>query len=217
MSRRICTCLPEHSLLAYIHGRRWGFRPQFSPLSPLATSVMSDLTNKCMWWVPKSYVPTIYWPRHEKTCLRGIQQNKFQTSLLSYTDYLENWNITCSKCINATFRKANNKGADQTARMRRLVCACVVRKPPKTVFSRVETQLLSYFLIILPPGYIWKRLKVLTQKTVRSNCQASLCWTQYSSNTQKKDTDTATRLFYHTGQLDRTVLVSENLVNIEAA
>ena len=28
----------------------------------------------------------------------------------------------------------NNKGADQTARMRRLVCTCVVRKPPKTGF-----------------------------------------------------------------------------------
>ena len=28
----------------------------------------------------------------------------------------------------------NNKGADQIARMRRLVCACVVRKPPKTGF-----------------------------------------------------------------------------------
>ena len=33
-----------------------------------------------------------------------------------------------------TFQKANNTGADQTARMRRLVCACVVRKPPKTGF-----------------------------------------------------------------------------------
>ena len=30
--------------------------------------------------------------------------------------------------------KVNNKGADQTARMRRLVCPCVVRKPPKTGF-----------------------------------------------------------------------------------
>ena len=29
---------------------------------------------------------------------------------------------------------SNNKGADQTAQMRRLVCACVVRKPPKTGF-----------------------------------------------------------------------------------
>ena len=32
------------------------------------------------------------------------------------------------------FPKANNKGADQTVRMRRLVCACVVRQPPKTGF-----------------------------------------------------------------------------------
>ena len=37
-------------------------------------------------------------------------------------------------------KKANNKGADQTARMRRLVCACVVRKLPKDRFSRVEAQ-----------------------------------------------------------------------------
>ena len=31
-------------------------------------------------------------------------------------------------------KKANNKGADQTVQMCRLVCACVVRKPPKTGF-----------------------------------------------------------------------------------
>ena len=31
-----------------------------------------------------------------------------------------------------TFQKANNKGADQTAWMRRLICALVVRQPPKT-------------------------------------------------------------------------------------
>ena len=39
-----------------------------------------------------------------------------------------------------TFQKANNKGTDQTARMCRLVCACVVRSPPKTGFL-VEAQL----------------------------------------------------------------------------
>ena len=33
-----------------------------------------------------------------------------------------------------TFQNANNKGADQTARMRRLVCSFVVRKPPKKVY-----------------------------------------------------------------------------------
>ena len=32
------------------------------------------------------------------------------------------------------FQNAKNKGADQSASMRRLVCAFVVRKPPKTGF-----------------------------------------------------------------------------------
>ena len=32
------------------------------------------------------------------------------------------------------FQKANNKGADQTVWMHRLVCACVVPQPPKTGF-----------------------------------------------------------------------------------
>ena len=40
----------------------------------------------------------------------------------------------CSKLRYGTFQNGNNKGAGQTARMRRLVCACVVRKPPKTGF-----------------------------------------------------------------------------------
>ena len=35
-----------------------------------------------------------------------------------------------------TFQKANNKGADQTVQMHRLVCACVVRKPRRQVFLR---------------------------------------------------------------------------------
>ena len=43
-------------------------------------------------------------------------------------------NFTCSKLTYDTFQKANNKGADQTARMCRLVCACVDRKSLKTGF-----------------------------------------------------------------------------------
>ena len=43
-------------------------------------------------------------------------------------------NFTSSKFTYGTFQKANNKGADQTARMRRLVCVCVVREHPKTGF-----------------------------------------------------------------------------------
>ena len=69
-----------------------------------------------------------------KPVFGGFRQSEFQTSLLSYSNYLESWNFTCSKFTYDNFQKANNNGADQTARMRRLVCACVVRKPPKTGF-----------------------------------------------------------------------------------
>ena len=43
-------------------------------------------------------------------------------------------NFARSKFRYHTFLKANNNGADQSARMRRLVCAFIVRKHPKTVF-----------------------------------------------------------------------------------
>ena len=46
---------------------------------------------------------------------------KFQISLVASLHY-------------DTFHIENNKGADQTARMRMPVCACVVRKPTKTGF-----------------------------------------------------------------------------------
>ena len=55
-----------------------------------------------------------------------------QTSLLSYRKQLENEISLVASYV--TFQNANNQGADQTARMRRLVCACVVSKPPKTGF-----------------------------------------------------------------------------------
>ena len=57
--------------------------------------------------------------------------------------YLENLNFTCSKFTYETFQKANNKGADQTARISSLVFACVIRKPLKTGFlaTRRKTDL----------------------------------------------------------------------------
>ena len=86
-----------------------------------------------MWIV--SY-PSPFGPHPKKTYryLQGFRKSEFQTSLLSYTDWLENWNFTCSKFTYDTFHKANNKGADQTAQMCRLVCSCVVRKPLTTGF-----------------------------------------------------------------------------------
>ena len=55
-----------------------------------------------------------------------------KTSRLSYRDWLENQNFICSQSRYNTFQKANNKGIDQTAGMRRLVTAFVVRKMLKT-------------------------------------------------------------------------------------
>ena len=64
-----------------------------------------------------------------------ILSSGFRTKWHSgFRDYLENWNFTHSKFTYETFQKAKNKGADQTARMYRLVCACVVCKPSKTGF-----------------------------------------------------------------------------------
>ena len=59
-----------------------------------------------------------------------------KASLLSYRDYLENWNFTCIKFTYGTFQKMNNKDADQTVRMCRLVCPFVVCEPWRQVFSR---------------------------------------------------------------------------------
>ena len=44
-------------------------------------------------------------PHRDKTCLRSFWKSKFQTSLLSYTDWLENWNFACRKLTSSTFQK----------------------------------------------------------------------------------------------------------------
>ena len=61
------------------------------------------------------------------------------------------WNFTRIKLTYDTFHKTNNKDADQSARMRRLVCACVGRKPPKTGFLTLRPILaIAYSAIALP-------------------------------------------------------------------
>ena len=94
-----------------------------------------------------AYLFLTYGHRPKKTCLRVSikRQNEFQTGLLSYRDYLENCNFTYSKVNYGTFQKANNKGADQTVHMRRLVCACVVYKPPQTGFLTSRPNYVSEF------------------------------------------------------------------------
>ena len=46
-----------------------------------------------------------------------------------------------------TFQLANNKGADQTVRMSRLVCAFVVHKAPKTGFLATKSILYLTLLV----------------------------------------------------------------------
>ena len=50
------------------------------------------------------------------------------------------------------FQKVNNKGADQTARMRRLVCVFVVRIQQSQVISRRGPQSLGPLMCKTIPG-----------------------------------------------------------------
>ena len=50
-----------------------------------------------------------------------------------------------SVCVCGIARQLNKKGADQTAWMRRLVCAFVVRNPPKPGCTRVK----AHFMVNL--------------------------------------------------------------------
>ena len=113
-------------------------------------------------------------PRRDKTFLQGFSQSEFQTSIFGYRDKLENWNFTCRKFTYGTFQKANNKGADQTARMRRLVCACVVRKVPKTGHEAIKLEFilkLDWFPSLIKRhfrcAYNWQAIKGENQSILK--------------------------------------------------
>ena len=116
--------LTPNSMLGYMLGS-WNVAHCFQSLWP-SPQFLKNCTH--------SINPISFGPRRERACLRGFRQCEFQTSLLSYRDQLENLNSTSVMCTYITFQKPNSKGADQSARMRRLVCVFVVRKPPKTGF-----------------------------------------------------------------------------------
>ena len=61
----------------------------------------------------------------DKECFKPVSSAK-ETSLKI--------EISPAASLHIILSKKQKKGADQTARMRRLVCACVVHKPPKTGF-----------------------------------------------------------------------------------
>ena len=81
-----------------------------------------------------------YGPRCEKNCFRGwggggcFDKECFK-SVSSAKETSLKIEISPAASLHMILsKKQKKKGADQTARMRRLVCACVVHKPPKTGF-----------------------------------------------------------------------------------
>ena len=84
-----------------------------------------------------------YGPRCEKNCFRGwggggggegcFDKECFKP-VSSVKETSLKIEISPAASLHMILSKKQKKGADQTARMRRLVCACVVHKPPKTGF-----------------------------------------------------------------------------------
>ena len=87
----------------------------------------------------------LYGMWRQRTCLQGFWQSEITTSLLSYRDYLENWNFVHNKLRHDTFQEANNKDPDHSAWMHRLVCAFDIRKP-KEGFSSVEAYIMNVLI-----------------------------------------------------------------------
>ena len=83
-----------------------------------------------------------YGPRCEKNCFRwwggggggGCFDKECFKPVSSAKETSLKIEISPAASLHMILSKKQKKGADQTARMRRLVCACVVHKPPKTGF-----------------------------------------------------------------------------------
>ena len=65
----------------------------------------------------------------------GVLTNRDTCTQIS-VDKLEKQNFACIKFRYDACQKVNKKNADQTARMRRLICTFVVRRPHRREFSR---------------------------------------------------------------------------------
>ena len=72
----------------------------------------------------------------------------------SISDELINKNSIGCRARNITIYK----GADKNARMRRLVCACVVHKPPKTGFLASRPYVAVQCIRVLLPTFFLKSL-----------------------------------------------------------
>ena len=83
------------------------------------------------------YNLNINWPSSQENLSSGFPTKGASNQSPQLQRLDRNWNFNGSKFSYDTFQNA--KGADQSAQMHRLVCACVVRKPQKTAY-RVAAQ-----------------------------------------------------------------------------
>ena len=74
------------------------------------------------------------WASSQENLSTGFTTNRVSNQAPQLQRLASELKFRYSKFTYGTFQKVNNKGADQTVRMRRLVCACVVCKPPKKGF-----------------------------------------------------------------------------------
>ena len=74
-------------------------------------------------------------PVMRKPVFGGLHSGETLTGLLSHSCWLESWKFGYSIYRYYTIYGVNNKGADQTARMHRLICIFIVRIWHKQVLS----------------------------------------------------------------------------------
>ena len=87
-----------------------------------------ELLSKFLWSLMNMYI----WASPWETLSSGLLTKRVSNQSLQLQRLVRKMKFTSSKLTYDTYLNVNNKGADQTARMRRLVCTFVVRKPPKT-------------------------------------------------------------------------------------
>ena len=89
----------------------------------------------------------------------------------------------CRKSRYNTFQNANNKGADQTARMCRLVCAFVVRKPPEDIF-------------LSPISYHIRNVRLLCSNVLCSWCHVLASIGTVSANSLESGLGCTLRIYF---------------------
>ena len=76
-------------------------------------------------------------------------QDSNQPAQLQRVHVARKLNFACSKFFNYTFKGANNKGTDQTARMCRLVCAFNLRMQLQCTSGFLSTRPISMITVII--------------------------------------------------------------------